>query len=75
MLARIRQEMAPPSHTNLSALRADLYRSIPLGNRSVDICLMVNVLHGLYADKTINSLPYRHCHMPDSGLTKSEGVV
>jgi ubiquinone/menaquinone biosynthesis C-methylase UbiE len=54
--AWMRQEMGPPSHTNLSALRADLYQGIPLGNRSVDVCLMVNVLHGLYADKKLGGV-------------------
>ena len=56
LLTRIRQEMGPPSRTNLSVLRADLHQGIPLSNRSVDICLMVNVLHSLYAHKKLGEV-------------------
>ncbi|HAF07104.1 MAG: methyltransferase domain-containing protein [bacterium] len=40
---------------NIEAFAGDITKNLPIKNESIDICLMANVLHGLVANKEVES--------------------
>lgn len=40
---------------NVDAITADITKSTPLENRSIDVCLIANLLHGFVINKEISS--------------------
>ncbi len=41
---------------NMEAIRADLSKTIPIENNIIDICIMVNVFHGIFENNEVESV-------------------
>lgn len=54
-IATLKKEIGKKNISNIEALTADITKNIPLGSGSIDVCLMVNVLHGFVANKEVES--------------------
>jgi len=54
----LREKVAEEQIENLEVVEADLTRKLPLGDETVDLCLMANVLHGfLYNEELDQVIP------------------
>ncbi len=46
-IERLTKEIEMNNIENLESIRADISKNMPLGDNIIDICLMINVFHGL----------------------------
>jgi len=53
-ISSLKDEIAKKDIKNIDAIISDLTEHIPIGDRSIDVCFMANVMHGFAANKEVD---------------------